>query len=108
MKKELKNKKLSKVEKICGFNKSAHFLYREWDRKISPELLKSILSKVNPKAPNKTIFIIGRRITVQFDKSNRDLFLIIHKNILVTYFFDELRNQLGKKVKENYILISQC
>lgn len=95
-------------KKIEGFRITDHFLFREWDRKISTELLTYVLRKLKNKKTKKQIIIVSREITKKTEKCNLELFLIIHNKVLITCFFSELKFQMGKKVSEKYLLISKC
>ena len=35
--------------RIRGFQKTDHFLYRQWDRGVTDKLLKNVLEEINPK-----------------------------------------------------------
>jgi len=44
---------------IGKFQKTDHFLYKQWDRQIHDKLLKVILNKINPNN-HKTLYIVSK------------------------------------------------
>ncbi|WP_452228460.1 hypothetical protein [Lacinutrix sp. MEBiC02404] len=92
---------------IAGFNKTEHFNYRQWDRQISDNLLIQILRKIEFKNSN-TLLVVSRNVVRKINKNaNKELFIKIDNNTLITCFYCEFQEYSASKRKQNYLLISK-
>ena len=97
-------------KQILEFNKSQHFLFSQWDRKISDQILNKILPFVECEAScNKKVVIVVPSFlkSKDIDKGNKDcLILIIKQKYLITGYWCNHPNYLFKKSEQsNYQLI---
>ncbi len=92
--------------KIFGFRKTDHFLYRQWDRKISDELLLEFLNQnLLVLIKEKCCVIVSREIVKKHTKLNKELFVIIKGNLLITCFLEDLSLYSSKNNKGIYFLL---
>lgn len=92
---------------IDGFLKSDHFIYRQWDRSINDILIRQILKNINPDCCN-TLYVISRTALKRINnKTNKELFIKIHKTTLITCFYCEFKDYQGFKKKQNYLIINK-
>lgn len=90
---------------ICGFKKSDHFMYRQWDRGIPDELLRKVLPSLEHS--EKVLCIISKRALQNIDKEiDRELFIKINGKILITCFFEDFQVYRGVKKSQNYLIIN--
>jgi len=86
--------------KISAYHKTDHFLYRQWDRKISEELLSEVFNKIGDikKESKKILFIVGNRMLRKYKcakTSKENLVIVLKNNVLVTLFLvDDLYQYL--------------
>ncbi len=91
--------------KIHSFRKTDHFLYRQWDRNVSDELLKTVLKKVNSNTNNHLIVISRNYLKRNGLKIKCELFIKIKGNILITCFYSDFNCYFNRKIDQNYLLI---
>lgn len=92
---------------IGSFHKSHHFSYRQWDRKISDSILLKVLKNIKPNK-NNTILIVSRKALLKLNKnSNKELFIKVDKETLITCFYCEIQEYKPKKRNQNYLIISK-
>lgn len=93
--------------KILNFQKTEHFLYRQWDRGITDEHLIEIL-KFCPQKKCNTLTIVSRKVLKELGmKKNKELFLKIDKTQLITCFFGCFQDYLcNNKKQQNYHIIN--
>ncbi len=92
---------------IAGFFKTEHFTYRQWDRKVNDIVLSSVLKNVDTNKSN-TLIIVSRKVLKKINiKVNKELFIKIDNNILITCFYCELQEYYAKNRKQNYLIISE-
>ncbi len=98
-----KEKNRENRNKLIGkFRKTEHFIYRQWDRKITDKVLLKVLKNI--KTTNKnTMLIISRKL---LNGIHKELFIKINNNILITCFYEEFQNYKTIK-KQNYIIINK-
>ncbi len=92
---------------VAGFCKSEHFTYRQWDRTINDKVLRSILKNVDTNRSN-TLLIVSRKVLKKVSiKVNKELFIKIDNNTLITCFYCELQNYYANNREQNYLIISE-
>ena len=84
---------------IAGFCKTEHFAYRQWDRTIKDSVLRSILKNVETNKTN-TLLIVSIKV-------NKELFIKIDNNTLITCFYCELQEYYAQNREQNYLIISK-
>ena len=92
---------------VAGFCKSEHFTYRQWDRAINDKVLSSILKNVDTNRSN-TLLIVSRKVLKKGSiKVNKELFIKIDNNTLITCFYCELQYYYANNREQNYLIISK-
>ena len=93
--------------KILNYRKTAHFLYRQWDRGITDEQLIEIL-KFCPDIKCNTLIIVSRKVLKQLGvKKDHELFIKSNKASLITCFFGSFQNYLlNCKKRQKYFIIN--
>lgn len=93
---------------ILQFNKTDHFLLRQWERNIDDRLLRYVLIKLQRKLRDRTNILVTTTTMKQLIKSgiyipkdyaNKNLLIVSHDNTLITTFFIENMYQF---MKANY------
>lgn len=106
MKTQLK-KQSYRLDRIGAFFKTEHFLYRQWERKITDEMLLFSLAKVSPTT-SKMYIIVSRKSIKNFDRRNSELFILVHKKKLITCFCQKIENfQSDKHKRFNYQIVNK-
>lgn len=96
--------------RILNFNKTDHFLYRQWDRGIPDEVLSEIL-RLCPKNKSNIMVIVPRKALRRLGlKKKKELFIKLDKNILITCFYCALQNYFShyKRDQDYHLLSSTC
>ena len=83
------------------FRPSAHFLYRQWDRKIDDQMLQPILYEMNQRR------VTDGMVVIPINNSDKVLFIKIISKVLITCFIGHLSNKMGNQREENFILSYQ-
>lgn len=92
---------------IEGFTKSDHFTFRQWDRKISDNLLTQILKNVKPNNSN-TLLIVSRNVLKEINKSiNEELFIKVDNKTLITCFYCKFQEYIATNKKQEYLIINK-
>lgn len=92
---------------IAGFCKSDHFTYRQWDSTINDKVLTHVLKNVETNQCN-TLLIISRKVLRKVNvKVNKELFIKIDNNILITCFYCELQEYYARNREQDYLIISK-
>lgn len=92
---------------IAGFFKSEHFTYRQWDREISDNVLSHVLKNIEITNCN-TLLIVSRKVLKKINiKINKELFIKVDNNTLITCFYCELQEYYAKNREQNYLIISE-
>lgn len=92
---------------IAGFCKTEHFAYRQWDRTIKDSVLRSILKNVDTNKTN-TLLIVSRKVLKKVNiQVNKELFIKIDNNTLITCFYCELQEYYTRNREQNYLIISK-
>jgi hypothetical protein len=96
--------------KISRFQKTDHFLYRQWDRKIEDSVIDKALAKLNLNCKTKTHLIIGVKFLREMGvKASRktNLIIVVKQNVLITLFpVSDLRSYLQSINSKNVIIIN--
>jgi hypothetical protein len=91
--------------RISGYFKTEHFLYRQWDRGVTDDLLKAVLpSEVSLE---KQLFVVSRKITKKYLKNCKtELLIKTDGKTLITCFYCDFQDYFfnAKKI-ENYFFI---
>lgn len=96
--------------RILNFNKTAHFLYRQWDRGISDETLSEVL-RLCPKNKSNIMVIVPRKVLQGLGlKKNEELFIKLDKNVLITCFYCSFQNYFShcKRDQDYHLLSATC
>lgn len=94
-------------EKIGVFYKTEHFLLRQWERKISDEILLFALKTI-PCSKERTYIIVSRKITSKKLGVNCELFILKDGKNLVTCFLTKIETfKSSIKRKQNYLIINE-
>lgn len=89
------------------FFKTDHFIFRQWDRKITDELVSHALRNVSPTQGHYCI-IVSRRIVKQFLKIEKELYIITQNKRLITCYLEKIHLCKSKKIKDiSYIIIDK-
>ena len=89
-----------------GFNKTDHFMYRQWDRNITDKSLSKILKRLD-KSKKKTLIIVSRKILKKIGVNcKKELFIKLDKSTLITCFYSDMQTYLGTKREQNYLIIN--
>lgn len=94
--------------RILNYRKTEHFIYRQWDRGITDEKLNKVL-QLCPQKKCNTLIIVSRKVIKELGmKRNKELFLKIDKNTLITCFYGCFQEYLlnCKKQQDYYIINS--
>ncbi len=92
---------------IAGFFKSEHFTFRQWDRTINDKVLSSILKNVDTNRSN-TLLIVSRKVLKKINiKANKELFIKVDNNILITCFYCKFHEYYPKNREQNYLIINE-
>ncbi|AEH01989.1 hypothetical protein [Lacinutrix sp. 5H-3-7-4] len=92
---------------VAGFLKSEHFTYRQWDRTINDKALRSILKNVDTNRSN-TLLIVSRKVLKKINiKINKELFIKIDNNTLITCFYCEFQEYCANNREQNYLIIDK-
>lgn len=91
--------------KICGYFKTEHFLYRQWDRGVPDELLKAILPE--DVSLQKQLFVVSRKIMKKYLKNCKmELLIKTNGKILITCFYCDFQDYFfNARKNENYYFI---
>lgn len=73
--------------KIHQFTKTDHFMYRQWDRAITDEMLEQILINAKPLPREKNVFIVLPSFIQRRKKEEQSLVIVLKNNILTTLYF---------------------
>lgn len=93
--------------RIGPFEKTEHFLYRQWDRVIDDTLLEPILKKLKPNN-EEVLYIISLKILKKINKTiQEELFIKIKGKVLITCFHRKFQEYRNDKHIENYKIISK-
>ena len=93
------------MTKLGPFNKTEHFIYRQWDRCISDELLNSILENID--CSRNTLLIVSREVLKQNNlRIQKELFIKIDNTTLITCFFSEIQEYKVSNRNQNYQIIN--
>jgi len=71
------------------FQKTDHFHYRQWDRKIDDSVLDEILKRDSLSVQDKTLLIVSNTLLKRLgykSMSNENLIIVIKRNALITIF----------------------
>lgn len=71
------------------FQKTDHFHYRQWDRKIDDSVLDEILKRISRSVQDKTLLIVSNNLLKGLgckSMSNENLIIVIKRNVLITLF----------------------
>jgi hypothetical protein len=91
--------------KIAGYTKTEHFMLRQWERKVSDQILFSALNRLN-KTEGDFVLIVSRKIVQTICKTNaKELFVLINGKTLITCFYGELSCLMLCRKNRNYKLI---
>lgn len=77
------------IMKRIDYQKTDHFLFRQWDRKLEDTCLVKILEKVDVYGKRKTILIISSKVLKEVGcclRANENMIIIIKSNLLITFF----------------------
>lgn len=89
--------------KILEYKKTDHFLYRQWDRKISDLLLYKALPFVSSQSEEELIIVIKSerlKLNQLHQHWNQFLAIVVKRKILITCFWcDELQKIRRKNRK---------
>jgi hypothetical protein len=88
--------------KILEFNKTDHFLYGQWNRKIDDQMLYKILPYIQKSDYEKDVILVLPSFLTKkgIEKDNNtSLILILKKNIILTGYWCEHPNYLFDKEK---------
>lgn len=92
---------------IAGYFKTDHFLFRQWERDVPDDLLKSILPP--NVSSNKQLLVISKKLVRKYlKKSNSELLIKTDGKILITCFYCNFQDYFfNAQKKENYYFINQ-
>jgi len=91
--------------KIAGYTKTEHFMLRQWERKVSDQILYSVLNKLDT-AEGDFVLVVSRKIVQTICKTKtKELFVLINGKTLITCFYGELSSLMLCRKKRNYKLI---
>ena len=79
-------------KKYRSIRKTAHFIYRQWDRRVDDSVLEKIFQKIPKFNPRKTIFIVSR-VTLKAlgIKGKNNMVVVMDGMVAVTlYFIDSM------------------
>lgn len=94
-------------EKIGNFYKTEHFLLRQWERKVSDEILELSLAGLKCEITN-LIIIVSRKIIKNHQDVNAELFILVDKKSLKTCFFEKIEIFQSRNNKiSNYKIVSK-
>ena len=90
---------------ICGYYKTDHFIYRQWDRSVNDEILKVVLPNV--VFSDKQVVVVSRKLLKKYSRNCKcDLLIKICGNTLVTCFYCDFSDYFFNAHKlENYYFI---
>lgn len=97
--------------KISNYQKTDHFLYRQWDRTISDELISEVLNKRIDieNCSKKILLIVGNDLLRKYKcakTSKKNLVIVLERNALVTLFLvDDLYQYLKSQTKKSSFYI---
>ncbi|MCL5129349.1 MULTISPECIES: hypothetical protein [unclassified Algibacter] len=92
---------------IVGFRKTDHFNHRQWDRTVNDKVISQLLKNVGTNKSN-TLLIISRRVLKKINiKVNKELFIKIDNNTLITCFYCEFQEYYAGNREQNYLIISE-
>lgn len=96
------------MSRIIGdFNKTDHFIYRQWDRNITDTSLLKILNKIDANK-KKTMIIVSRKILKKIGlKVKKELFIKLDESTLITCFYSDIQSYIGTKREQNYLIINE-
>ena len=90
---------------ILGYHKTEHFLFRQWERGVSDDLLKAVLPiKITSE---KQLLIVSRNIIRKYSKSCKtELLIKTDGNTLVTCFYCNFQEYFfnAKRVENFYFI----
>ena len=93
--------------KVCDFYKTEHFLYRQWDRGISDNVLEDILSKVKLCTCEQIVIVSRVYLRNKTNKKSLDLFIVLNGKSLITCYYCDFQEFINSRKREVYILISK-
>lgn len=95
----------NRKEFTCGHLKTEHFLFRQWDRKVSEKLIQFVLNQIEKKKCKRYI-ILSRTKVRKIENQPSEFFMLIDGNRLVTCFFEDINCFRTKSKNVQYELIS--
>jgi hypothetical protein len=93
--------------KISNYQKTDHFIFRQWDRKLEDACLIKILEKADFYGKKKIMLIIGNKVLKEADcrfRANENMIIIVRSNLLITFF---VVKDLYKYLKSTYKIEKQ-
>ncbi len=91
--------------RIAGFDKSDHFIYRQWDRGIDDKLLSKILNRIETGTEEFILVVSRNLIKKLIGKKTQELFIKIKGKILITCYYGDLDYQRTKYKNESYRIL---
>lgn len=97
-------------KKILEYRKTAHFLFRQWERGITDLLLYSVLPFASSKEKDTLILLVEKSVlsknhkNLQVKNLKKYLALIIKEKTLNTCFWCQSFKQINKANKELLII----
>lgn len=100
---------ISMKNKIKHYQKTDHFLYRQWDRGVNDYVVSEIIKGVTGAPIKKTLFIAGKTLLKKLGltKHNPSYLVIVAKSkTLITLFFVNDLFAYLKSVKGRFDVIT--
>jgi|GEM_PF-2411849 len=105
---KIKNKSPNfRAEKVQHFFKTEHFLLRQYERKVSDELVKYALQSIRPSS-GKHIIMVSGKLVKKFLKKDETLFIIVHQKSLIICYLGEIHLSKSKYSGiKNYQIVNE-
>ena len=91
--------------RISGFQKTNHFLYRQWDRGVTDKLLNDVLDEISPTRKNILLVVSKNYLKRKGVNSKCELFIKIKKCKLITCFYCDFNCYFKRKIRQNYLIL---
>lgn len=86
---------------ILNYQKTEHFLKRQWERKIPDEVLVELLSRIKTK--QNALYVFSRSMLKH--STSKELFIKTSYNLLITCFYADITEYTFSYSKEAYIIV---
>lgn len=94
-------------KQILNYRKTEHFLYRQWDRGISDDILSKLLVFCPKDKPNLLVVVSREAIHQLGIKRREELFIKLDKNLLITCYFGAFQEYLfSTRQEQDYLIIN--